>query len=99
MVPGMVHCQGGPGPNTFDALTALERWVEHGRAPESIIATHYADNPAMPADRTMPLCPFPTQATFAGTGDVGSAANWNCQTNSKLLSVGPDGLDTGADGN
>ena len=24
MVPGMYHCSGGPGPNTFDALTPLD---------------------------------------------------------------------------
>jgi feruloyl esterase len=28
MVPGMEHCRGGPGPNTFDAVAALEVWVE-----------------------------------------------------------------------
>ena len=38
--PGMGHCSGGPGPNTFDALTALEQWVEKGVAPDKLIATH-----------------------------------------------------------
>ena len=33
MAPGMAHCAGGPGPNTLDALAALEQWVEHGKAP------------------------------------------------------------------
>src|SRR4029453_10649229 len=36
MVPGMLHCSGGPGPNTFDMLSALETWVEQGRAPDSV---------------------------------------------------------------
>jgi tannase/feruloyl esterase len=40
MAPGMYHCGGGVGPNTFDALTALERWVESGEAPSSIVASH-----------------------------------------------------------
>ena len=40
MVPGMLHCGGGPGPNTFDMLTALERWVEHKEAPNRIDASH-----------------------------------------------------------
>ena len=31
--PGMGHCGGGAGPNTFDALAALEQWVEKGRRP------------------------------------------------------------------
>ncbi|MGC2523811.1 MAG: tannase/feruloyl esterase family alpha/beta hydrolase [Stellaceae bacterium] len=30
LVPGMSHCSGGPGSSTFDALTSLEQWVEHG---------------------------------------------------------------------
>ena len=40
MAPGMAHCGGGPGPNTFDMQAALEQWVEKGVAPEQIIATH-----------------------------------------------------------
>ncbi len=34
-VPGMGHCMGGPGPNAFDALGALEQWSEHGAAPQA----------------------------------------------------------------
>ena len=30
LAPGMGHCGGGPGPNQFDHLTALEQWVEKG---------------------------------------------------------------------
>ena len=26
MAPGVAHCRGGPGPDRFDAVTALERW-------------------------------------------------------------------------
>ena len=40
MVPGMGHCGGGPGPNTFDAVSALDKWVAHGSAPEKIVASH-----------------------------------------------------------
>src|SRR5262249_22599243 len=34
MAPGMFHCNGGPGPNTFDTISALEQWAEHGKAPD-----------------------------------------------------------------
>lgn len=95
MVPGMQHCVGGPGPNTFDTLTALEAWVETGAAPSSIIAAHYTNNdPTQPVTRTMPLCPFPTAATYVG-GDVSRAASWNCTPNDALLQVGPDGRQAG----
>ncbi|WP_425576996.1 tannase/feruloyl esterase family alpha/beta hydrolase [Streptomyces kunmingensis] len=34
MVPGGGHVTGGPGPNSFDALSAVRSWVERGTAPE-----------------------------------------------------------------
>ena len=30
MAPGMGHCGGGPGVNTFDSIGTLEKWVEKG---------------------------------------------------------------------
>lgn len=99
LVPGMQHCIGGPGPNVFDTLTALENWVEKGQAPQAIQAAHYVnDDPTKAVDRTMPLCAFPTEATYAGTGDVNSAANWSCKPNRRLLQVGPNGAEAGAGG-
>ena len=94
MVPGMLHCSGGPGPNTFDMLTALDEWVEHGKAPEGIIATGTPTSncPAEDTARTMPLCKFPEVATYKGSGDICSAANWRCSPNNKdLLKLGTDG--------
>ncbi len=36
MVPGMLHCLGGPGPNDFDTLGAIDAWVEEEKAPERL---------------------------------------------------------------
>src|SRR5262249_5142068 len=55
MVPGMGHCQGGPGTDTFDKMAAIEQWVGSGKSPESIVAAHMMGGKA---DRTRPLCPF-----------------------------------------
>ena len=77
MAPGMFHCDSGPGPNSFDALSALEAWVEHGQAPTSIVATHFNDDTGDP-DRTRPLCPYPRVARYKGTGDINVAANFRC---------------------
>lgn len=74
-VPGMHHCGGGPGPNTFDVLTALEGWVEKGSAPAAIVASHATDNKV---DRTRPLCPHPQMAKYTGSGSVDDAANFRC---------------------
>jgi tannase/feruloyl esterase len=99
MVPGMQHCGGGSGPNVFDTLSALEGWVERGRAPDAIVAAHFTGNdPTKPIDRSMPLCAFPTQATFDGKGDPMSAASWSCRPNGKLRRVGPNGRQAGLTG-
>jgi feruloyl esterase len=76
MVPGMAHCGGGEGPNTFDMVSALEQWVEHGHAPDQITATHLTDSRP---DRTRPLCPYPQVAIYKGTGSVDEAANFSCR--------------------
>jgi len=73
--PGMGHCAGGPGPNQFDALAALEQWVEKGVAPDKLIASHTT---AGKVDRTRPLCPYPQVARLKGTGSSDDAANFSC---------------------
>lgn len=75
MVPGMQHCGGGPGPNHFDALTALEQWVEDGIAPTRIVAFHMTDGAV---DRTRPLCAYPEVAVYSGKGSTNDAANFSC---------------------
>src|ERR1039458_1982965 len=72
MVPGMQHCGGGSGPNTFgqfsvasgdadhDIDAALERWVEKGVAPERLVAAKRKSDfdPASAIVRTRPLCAY-----------------------------------------
>jgi feruloyl esterase len=77
MVPGMAHCGGGEGPNTFDMLTALEQWREHGTAPAQIIASHMTEGKV---DRTRPLCPYPQAAQYKGSGSTDQAENFACTT-------------------
>ena len=74
-VPGMGHCSGGAGPSTFDALGALDAWVERGVAPESIVASHATGGAV---DRTRPLCAYPKQARYNGTGSIDAAASFTC---------------------
>lgn len=75
MVPGMQHCGGGPGPNSFSMLTALEQWVEKGAAPERIVATHSTNGQV---DRSRPLCVYPKEAKWTGSGSTDDAANFTC---------------------
>lgn len=76
MAPGMAHCSGGPGPNSFDMQAALEQWVERGIAPEEIVATHTINGVV---DRSRPLCPYPKVAVYKGKRDTNDAANFVCR--------------------
>lgn len=75
LVPGMAHCGGGTGPNSFDMLTVLEQWVEEGKVPEKIIAEKNANGKVI---RTRPLCPYPEYARFKGIGSPDEAASFEC---------------------
>jgi Tannase and feruloyl esterase len=72
MVPGMGHCGGGPGVNTFDSIGTLENWVEKGVPPNQMLGKG-ADG------LTRPLCPYPQYAEYKGTGDLKDAASWACK--------------------
>ena len=92
MLPGMQHCNGGPGPGSFGAFnspgpkdsqhnvqTALELWVEKGTTPSSFIATKYVGDPRT-VKLTRPLCPYPQSAKYKGSGDPTDASNFSCTT-------------------
>ncbi|GIJ54935.1 tannase/feruloyl esterase family alpha/beta hydrolase [Virgisporangium aurantiacum] len=68
LFPGMAHCGGGEGPNTFDVLTPVMAWVESGRQPGRIIATR--------TDRSRPVYPYPAVARYDGSGSIDDAANF-----------------------
>jgi feruloyl esterase len=76
MVPGMGHCRGGEGLCNFDMMGPIEQWVEKGKAPGSILASH--TNEAGKVDRTRPLCHYPEVAHYKGTGSTDDAANFVC---------------------
>lgn len=75
MAPGMAHCSGGEGPDSFDKIGTLEDWVEHGKAPSRIIAAHYSSGKV---DRTRPLCAYPQVAKYKGSGSVDDAGSFVC---------------------
>jgi feruloyl esterase len=75
MVPGMNHCQGGPGTDVFDKVGAIEEFVRTGIAPSRIDASHRTNGVV---DRTRPLCPFGQVAQWKGTGSTDDGANFSC---------------------
>ena len=91
MAPGVQHCSGGPGPDSFGAgvdskvtdpqhsldLT-LEQWVEKGTAPGTIIASKFEGQDHSHVRMTRPLCPYPQAAKYTGSGDTNGAGNFTC---------------------
>lgn len=90
LVPGMQHCGGGSGCNSFgqggvaqgdpgsNVAAALERWVEQGVAPEEILATRFKSGTPAVAEKTHPLCAFPRVAVYDRTGNPDTASSFRC---------------------
>jgi feruloyl esterase len=102
MIPGSSHCSmGQQGPGNFDAISALEDWVEKHRAPDALKASLFSYtspfiDPTKTPLRTMPLCKFPEMARYDGKGDVNIASSWSCSSADKrMLEVGESGRQAG----
>ncbi|HYM21839.1 MAG TPA: tannase/feruloyl esterase family alpha/beta hydrolase, partial [Vicinamibacterales bacterium] len=91
MVPGMGHCNGGDGTDAFDMQSAIERWVEQGKAPDRIEASHATPSPGGRVDRMRPLCPYPQEAVYKGSGSIDEAASFECRAGSASVPRTPDG--------
>jgi feruloyl esterase len=91
MMPGVGHCGFGPGPYNIgqetqtavsddpehDAVSALMNWVEHGTAPQKLIATRFKGGDAKQGvEMQRPLYPYPAEAAWDGKGDTNSAASF-----------------------
>jgi hypothetical protein len=76
LVPGMEHCGGGEGTSSFDLLGVLDDWVVKRKAPDSIPAARIRNGNV---DRTRPLCPYPRQAVYRGSGSTDDASNFSCR--------------------
>ncbi|TMR30036.1 tannase/feruloyl esterase family alpha/beta hydrolase [Nonomuraea zeae] len=77
LFPGVAHCGGGEGPNTFDILTPVMAWAESGRPPGKIIASNVTGGAVT---RTRPVYPYPAVARYDGTGSADDAANFVAAT-------------------
>ena len=72
LMPGVLHCAGGPGPWMVDYLDAIEQWVAGGEAPDTLTAGFAGGNGGRP------LCAYPAQASYIG-GDGNSPASFECR--------------------
>ncbi len=76
LMPGVLHCGGGSGPDNADWAAAIDGWVESGKAPARIVARKSAGGAVT---RTRPLCPYPQHAVYSGTGSTDQAENFVCK--------------------
>jgi feruloyl esterase len=62
-----------------DGLTALQAWVEQGRAPDSLVV-RVRNDPAGVLETSVRTCPAPQRARWTGTGDPRRAETWQCSS-------------------
>ncbi len=75
LLPGVGHCIGGAGPDTFDGLSPLQQWVEQGIAPDQIVASKIINGVTT---STRPICPYPALPRYRGAGDPAKASSFKC---------------------
>ena len=72
LMPGVLHCAGGPGPWMVDYLDVIERWDSSDDAPDELIAAFMDESGARP------LCAYPSKAYYVG-GDDRTPSNFECR--------------------
>ena len=92
MVPGMAHCRGGPGPNSFGALSTIASPRNMIDPEHDVLSAlvQWVEKGSAPdhiiaahltngsVDRTRPLCPYPKIARWNGAGSSDDAKNFTC---------------------
>jgi len=76
LVPGCLHCGGGPGASEIDWLSTIIDWVEHSKAPDKLIASKRQSGKVA---LTRPIFPYPEYAVFKGSGDPNSADSFEAK--------------------
>ena len=77
MMPGVLHCAGGPGPDNVDWASAIDAWVDGHRAPDRVIARKVAATGQ--TTRSRPLCAYPAHAVYSGSGSTDDEKSFVCR--------------------
>jgi feruloyl esterase len=75
LVPGMNHCGGGMGCDTFEKVSVVDQWIESKKAPGQILSSKLSGGKTI---RTRPLCAYPAVARYKGTGSMDEADSFVC---------------------
>jgi feruloyl esterase len=90
MAPGMAHCLGGPGFSRFDALSAVQAWVEAGDPPDQLLAMRSEPEGSTPGgggQGARPICAYPRVARYTGSGPAADPTSFRCVASKRA----PDG--------
>ncbi|MEE9572079.1 MAG: tannase/feruloyl esterase family alpha/beta hydrolase [Candidatus Neomarinimicrobiota bacterium] len=66
LLPGILHCAGGPGPGQIDWVEIISNWVENNKVPERIVMSKLKNGNVV---MTRPVFPYPEKALYNGIGD------------------------------
>jgi len=76
--PGVARYFGGPGPDGTDYFSAIDEWVESGKAPEQLPAL-YRDSRGKPTGGDRIICAYPNVVTYDGKGDPRDPGSFSCK--------------------
>jgi hypothetical protein len=76
MLPGVSHCGGGDGPDSFNGLGALVNWVQNGQAPFTLITSKVVNGTVT---ETRPVYQYPLIAADTTGGPVTVASSYTPQ--------------------
>ncbi len=67
LLPGVLHCGGGTGPDQVDWVKLIQDWVEHEKAPDQIVLSKIENGKTV---MTRPVFPYPQAPVYKGKGDT-----------------------------
>ena len=76
LLPGVSHCSGGAGPDTFGRMQAIEQWVEKSVTPARLMAERMSDGKVQ---MRRPICAYPQVPQFQGAGDTSNPDDFVCR--------------------
>ncbi len=78
--PGVTHCNGGPGPDGTNYITALEAWLDTGVAPDQLDAPYVDPKTRQPNGKGgRIICAHPSVVTYDGAGEANDPSSFSCE--------------------
>lgn len=73
LLPGVLHCGNGDGPDQVEWIKPIRDWVEKNNPPNRIIAKKIIKNKEV---ISRPIFPYPKEAIYNGSGNPDIENNW-----------------------